>query len=110
MRYECTGYLLFKVTQKLKATKSALKVWSQSNQLATRRQHIEEIRRKPSLIQQSCDLHPSNTDMHTGDNAFSVELEHWLSMEESQLRQKSRDLGLQLGDRNSNFFHAKKKT
>jgi len=89
-----TGYPLFRIICKLKAVKSALKAWSKQGLLTNLAQHIDSIKKKLTEVHKNLEV------------AQIKQLEHWLALEESQLKQKSREDWSLLGDKNSKFFPA----
>lgn len=97
---EALGSDLIKQCKKQVAIRDALKKWNKEvfrncqERINSLMQRIKDIQRQPPL-NQSGDL----------EAALQAELTKWLLQSEAIWRQKSRDLWLKLGDKNSKFFH-----
>ena len=86
-----TGYTLFQIICILKKLKIAIRGWSQESQVHFARNQIEVIRNKLALMKQQLDASPLDENLHDEERDLSLQLEHWFGLEESRLKQKSRE-------------------
>ena len=105
-----SGYPLYKLICKLKALKGALKTWSVECQVHSPRQKIDIVRATLSLVQQQIHLTPMDVQLQEEERKLTSELEYWFGLEESRLKQKSREQWLNLGDKNNKFIYAMTKS
>lgn len=98
------GSHMFRLVTKLKALKTALKAWAATGTTSTKG-NINKISEELAIIQNNIQIDPLNESLHTQENDLKLQLEDWLGKEEEELRQRSRQLWLQKGDRNSKFFY-----
>jgi len=85
------GFPLYRLVRKLKAVKKGLKLWISTNHFDSPKKHIDNIKLKLDSVQQQLDTILLDTDMHIEESNLTAQLEHWLALEESSLRQKGRD-------------------
>jgi len=90
--------------------KKGLKLWISSNHFDSPKKHIDIIKLKIDSLQQQLDTNLLDTDLHIEESNLTAQLEHWLALEESSLRNKSRDNGYSLEIKSSKFFHARIKS
>ena len=97
---ECHGSDFIKLCKKQATTRDALKKWNK--EVFGRCQD-----RINSLIKQINAIQREPPSIHLGDLEASLqaELSEWLLRSEALWRQKSRELWLKLGDKNTKFFH-----
>ena len=88
---------------KLKNLKGALKSWKKTcfGSTTTR---IKCLREKLAQVHQSLQLNPCDGDAERKESLIQGELNHWLANKEEEIRQRSRESWLHLGDKNTKFF------
>jgi hypothetical protein len=94
------GSSAFILSKKLKATKSALKVWN-SNHFGKIQKNIVSTLRQLDCIQQS----PPSSTSSEQEALLQKHLDDLLIQEESLWRNKSREIWLTCKDLNTRFFH-----
>lgn len=100
---EVQGYPMYRVWEKLKYVKTALKDLHQKH-FAHSNQEVIKARDMLHDIQMQNNQDPNNEDLHAHEKTCNEELRHWLSVEESIYKQKSRMEWLKLGDANTHYF------
>ncbi|XP_020250141.1 uncharacterized protein LOC109827547 [Asparagus officinalis] len=98
------GTPMFKLVSKLKELKSALKIWSKQPGISTK-ENIIKLSKQLEHIQNELNKDMENESLQSTELALCFELDGWLSKEEDEMRQKSRQSWLQQGDRNTQFFY-----
>ena len=102
------GYPQYQVVQKLKEVKKALKEWIKTESISTKAK-ILSIRQDLKRTQDSLQIDSNNIQLQQQEQNLKFNLKTWLAHEEEQIRQKSRENWLALGDKNSSFFHSASK-
>ncbi|KAK1301391.1 hypothetical protein QJS10_CPB12g00386 [Acorus calamus] len=99
------GSPLFVLVKKLQHTKAILKRWNRT-EFEPIQHKLQDSRHSLNSTQDALIVDPLNA--HLISNAARAKSDYLdlLRVEESFLRQKSRQLWLSEGDRNSQFFHA----
>ncbi|XP_020250145.1 uncharacterized protein LOC109827551 [Asparagus officinalis] len=98
------GSTMFRFVTKLKNLKKALKHWTKETFSSTKA-NILKLSKQLEIIQSKLNQDMANEELQSGETVVSYELSGWLDKEELELRQKSRQLWLQQGDRNTKFFY-----
>jgi len=113
------GSPLYQVVCKLKKLKFAIKEWNKNsldspgakkNSLDSPGAKIQEIRKKLEKLHNDMGSDPLNFLFQQEELKLQADLAVWLAYEEKQMKQKSRESWLQLGDRNTKFFYSVVKT
>ncbi|KAK1305934.1 hypothetical protein QJS10_CPA10g01485 [Acorus calamus] len=99
------GSPLFILAQKLKRLKMTLKNWN-AQCFSPVHRRIQETRLRLETTQSLLQRDPNNLHLIQQERMDRILYEETLTQEESFIRQKSRQMWLQLGDRNSKFFYA----
>jgi len=103
------GSPIFRVVQKLKGTKMALKTLASSSFHSPSAQ-VSRTKRQLETVQKVMSTDIRNTELQKQEVQLQANLAHWLDLEEDQLMQKCKDKWLKVGDRNSSFFYSSIKT
>ena len=98
------GSPLFRLCQKLKCVKLALKDLNKS-QYGNTHLRSNQARAKLFSIQDQLKQNLGNPELKTQEKQALLELTHFSYAEESLLKQKSRNLWIAEGDSNSTYFH-----
>ena len=89
-----------KLAKKLDATRRDLKRWNKSC-FGSSRERIKELEQKIARIQ-SLKATKENLELEA---SLSLELDEWLAREDLKWKQKSREIWIREGNRNTRFFH-----
>ncbi|KAK1319609.1 hypothetical protein QJS10_CPB04g01898 [Acorus calamus] len=99
------GSPLFVIAKKLQHTKAILKHWNRT-EFGPIQHKLQDSRHSLNTAQDALTSDPLNAHLISNVDRAKFEYLDILSVEESFLRQKSRQLWLSEGDCNSQFFHA----
>ena len=89
-----------KLAKKLDATKRDPKRWNKSC-FGNSRERIKELEQKIAQIQ-SLEATKENLELEA---LLNLELDEWLAREDLKWKQKSREIWIREGERNTRFFH-----
>ncbi|XP_020259351.1 uncharacterized protein LOC109835749 [Asparagus officinalis] len=101
---QIAGFPMFVLVSKLKFLKVALKQWNKQAD-SSPKANIIKLSNQLNIIQTMLNQDMDNVELQATESTLNFELNGWLDKEEMELRQKSRQLWLQQGDRNSVFFY-----
>jgi hypothetical protein len=94
------GSHAFQLAKKFQIVKREFLKWNKEH-FGQTRTRIKELERKIEVLQ---GMDPT-TEVVEAEAALCLELNDWLEREELKWRQKSREIWLKEGDKNSRFFH-----
>ena len=89
--------------------KQVIREWRR-NSFDTLEAKLKQIRDQLEKVHDIFGSDPMNNQLHEEELELQASLNTWLAHEENQMRQKSWETWLQLGDRNTKFFYSVIKT
>ena len=100
---EIQGHAMYRLVKKLKVLKPHLNKlnWKNGNLF----DKVVELKRKLHDVQGKIDLDPANRNLRKEESDILIEYKDALSDEEKLLRQKAKVTWLNVGDKNSAYFH-----